>query len=153
MKYFIAPFRVGWVHLVHWVSEACLLLWNKIKTCQQALLSAPFLQHFKKSEAHVTIYFRLGCCLVHKCLFFFSFYESNERGCYSHSLLYFPEGSSQLFSIRCGGCPLKQRGGHRGWARCEPLCTCRDVVSVRHAAPLSALNRSVFHQSSVQSNQ
>lgn len=106
-----------------------------------------------KCEAHVTIYFGLGCCLVHKCLFSFSFYESNELGCYSHCLLYFPEGSSQLFSIRCGGCPLKQRGGHRGWARCEPSCTCRDVVSVRHAVPLSALNRSVFHQSSVQSNQ
>lgn len=149
MKYSIAAFTVGWVHLVHWVSEACLWLWDQIKMWQHALLWAPFLQRFKKSEAHGTICLMLHCSLVPKCLYF-SFFESNTFGSYSHSLLYFPEGSSELFSIRCGGCPLKQRGwGHRGGLAVSPCAHVGKRWVYIMPLLLSALNGSVFHRPSV----
>lgn len=56
-----------------------------------------------------------------------------------NSFLFLPEGSSQLFSFWCGGCPLKTPVGAAGGGSLEALFTCRDVVSVCHSPPLIAV--------------
>lgn len=73
--------------------------------------------------------------------FSLSFFDSNELCHYSHSLLYLPEGSSQLFSVRRRGRPLKQRGGGRGahWKPCSHVGMWWVYVIPRCIQPLIAV--------------
>lgn len=93
--------------------EVFLCVRDEIQMCQRTVFHAVFFQPLKK------VWSKLSCPQI--ILFSLSLFDSNELCRYSDSLLYLPEGSSQLFSVRRGGRPLKQRGGGRGahWKPCS----------------------------------
>ncbi|KAE8299201.1 hypothetical protein D5F01_LYC01593 [Larimichthys crocea] len=59
--------------------------------------------------------------------------SSSSSSLHRHMDSHHTQGSSQLFSVRCGGRPLKQRGagGLGGGGSLEALFTCRDVLFQR----------------------